>query len=156
MGRGGKTDAQGDRHRHSDLLDLFLVADRGDLALVRQRTQLGPAQATRPIQVSCHAGPPSIDDTADHRSALVFMVFWNYRLCVITPPGSVPLGWVGLYPCERSQVIVADAQRPNLSQMDGIEVKRGSHAPRYCKTCEHYKPPRSMSTALSKLYMLRS
>ena len=22
------------------------------------------------------------------------MVFWNYRLCVITPPGGVPPGWV--------------------------------------------------------------
>ncbi|EIW70199.1 hypothetical protein TREMEDRAFT_29571, partial [Tremella mesenterica DSM 1558] len=56
----------------------------------------------------------------------VFMVFWNYRLCVITSPGGVPPGW-----------------RPNIGQMDGMEVKRGSHAPRYCKTCEHYKPPRA-------------
>jgi hypothetical protein len=31
--------------------------------------------------------------SADH-SALVFMVFWNYRLCVVTPPGAVPQGWV--------------------------------------------------------------
>ncbi|WVQ98972.1 hypothetical protein IAU59_006104 [Kwoniella sp. CBS 9459] len=57
---------------------------------------------------------------------LVFMVFWNYRLCVITPPGGVPQGW-----------------RPNLSAMEGVEVKKGNHAPRYCKTCEHYKPPRA-------------
>ncbi|OCF55869.1 palmitoyltransferase PFA4 [Kwoniella mangroviensis CBS 10435] len=56
----------------------------------------------------------------------VFMVFWNYRLCVITPPGGVPHGW-----------------RPNLSSMEGQEVKKGNHAPRYCKTCEHYKPPRA-------------
>nr|XP_019042469.1 palmitoyltransferase PFA4 [Kwoniella bestiolae CBS 10118]OCF21399.1 palmitoyltransferase PFA4 [Kwoniella bestiolae CBS 10118] len=56
----------------------------------------------------------------------VFMVFWNYRLCVITPPGGVPTGW-----------------RPNLSSMEGLEVKKGNHAPRYCKTCEHYKPPRA-------------
>ncbi|WWC89794.1 uncharacterized protein L201_004720 [Kwoniella dendrophila CBS 6074] len=56
----------------------------------------------------------------------VFMVFWNYRLCVITPPGGVPNGW-----------------RPNLSAMEGVEVKKGNHAPRYCKTCEHYKPPRA-------------
>ncbi|KAK4687748.1 hypothetical protein P7C73_g2362, partial [Tremellales sp. Uapishka_1] len=55
----------------------------------------------------------------------IFMVFWNYRLCVITPPGSVPPGW-----------------RPNLSALEGMEVKKGNHGPRYCKTCEHYKPPR--------------
>jgi hypothetical protein len=28
------------------------------------------------------------------RSALIFMVFYNYRLCVKTPPGGVPAGWV--------------------------------------------------------------
>ncbi|OCF36404.1 palmitoyltransferase PFA4 [Kwoniella heveanensis BCC8398] len=27
--------------------------------------------------------------------------------------------------------------------MEGVEVKKGNHAPRYCKTCEHYKPPRA-------------
>ncbi|WVO14077.1 palmitoyltransferase PFA4 [Cryptococcus depauperatus] len=56
----------------------------------------------------------------------VFMVFWNYRLCVVTSPGLVPKGW-----------------RPNMSSMEGMEIKRGTHAPRYCKTCQHYKPPRA-------------
>nr|XP_018263587.1 palmitoyltransferase PFA4 [Kwoniella dejecticola CBS 10117]OBR85745.1 palmitoyltransferase PFA4 [Kwoniella dejecticola CBS 10117] len=56
----------------------------------------------------------------------VFMVFWNYRLCVITPPGGVPTGY-----------------RPNLNAVEGLEVKKGNHAPRYCKTCEHFKPPRA-------------
>ncbi|AAW41653.2 hypothetical protein CNBB1070 [Cryptococcus deneoformans B-3501A] len=55
-----------------------------------------------------------------------FMIFWNYRLCVITSPGSVPEGW-----------------RPNIGAMDGMEVKKGTHTPRYCKNCEHYKPPRA-------------
>ncbi|ORY29956.1 DHHC palmitoyltransferase-domain-containing protein [Naematelia encephala] len=59
-------------------------------------------------------------------NCLIFMVFWNYRLCVITPPGGVPQGW-----------------RPDMSSLDGMEVKRGSHAPRFCKMCEHYKPPRA-------------
>ncbi|WVQ78513.1 hypothetical protein IAT38_000599 [Cryptococcus sp. DSM 104549] len=59
-------------------------------------------------------------------NALVFMVFWNYRLCVVTLPGGVPSGW-----------------RPNMSAMEGMEVKKGTHSPRYCKSCEHYKPPRT-------------
>ncbi|KAI9637964.1 Palmitoyltransferase PFA4 [Dioszegia hungarica] len=57
---------------------------------------------------------------------LVFMIFWNYRLCIITPPGGVPSGW-----------------RPNMTALENMEVKKGSHGPRYCKTCEHYKPPRA-------------
>ncbi|WVR05338.1 hypothetical protein IAU60_002352 [Kwoniella sp. DSM 27419] len=71
-------------------------------------------------------------------NCLVFMVFWNYRLCVITPPGSVPQGW-----------------RPNLGAMDGIEVKKGNHAPRYCKTCEHYKPPRAHHCRQCKTCVLK-
>ncbi|WRT67380.1 uncharacterized protein IL334_004351 [Kwoniella shivajii] len=68
----------------------------------------------------------------------VFMVFWNYRLCVITPPGGVPHGW-----------------RPNLSAMEGVEVKKGNHAPRYCKTCEHYKPPRAHHCRQCKTCILK-
>ncbi|WWD09908.1 hypothetical protein V865_008037 [Kwoniella europaea PYCC6329] len=68
----------------------------------------------------------------------VFMVFWNYRLCVITPPGGVPIGW-----------------RPNLSSMEGQEVKKGNHAPRYCKTCEHYKPPRAHHCRQCKTCILK-
>ncbi|WWD01164.1 hypothetical protein V866_008103 [Kwoniella sp. B9012] len=68
----------------------------------------------------------------------VFMVFWNYRLCVITPPGGVPTGW-----------------RPNLSSMEGQEVKKGNHAPRYCKTCEHYKPPRAHHCRQCKTCILK-
>lgn len=60
-------------------------------------------------------------------SLLVFMIFWNYRLCITTLPGSVPPGW-----------------RPNMTALENMEVKKGSHGPRYCKTCEHYKPPRGM------------
>lgn len=29
-----------------------------------------------------------------------------------------------------------------MESSEGMEVKKGNHAPRYCKTCEHYKPPR--------------
>jgi hypothetical protein len=29
-----------------------------------------------------------------HGSLIVGMIFWNYYLCVTTPPGSIPPGWV--------------------------------------------------------------
>lgn len=32
-----------------------------------------------------------------------------------------------------------------MQTTEGMEVKKGNHAPRYCKTCEHYKPPRGES-----------
>jgi hypothetical protein len=35
-----------------------------------------------------------------------------------------------------------------MNDSDGMEVKKGNHAPRYCKTCEHYKPPRGKSFTL--------
>jgi hypothetical protein len=38
-----------------------------------------------------------------------------------------------------------------MNDSDGMEVKKGNHAPRYCKTCEHYKPPRGMFHSLSAL-----
>ncbi|ORX33793.1 DHHC palmitoyltransferase-domain-containing protein [Kockovaella imperatae] len=69
---------------------------------------------------------------------LVFMVFWNYRLCVTTPPGEVPRGW-----------------RPSLSNMEGVEVKKNSHAPRYCKMCNHYKPPRTHHCRQCKTCVLK-
>ena len=46
---------------------------------------------------------------------------------------------------DRCQGTVANHQRPNMNDSDGMEVKKGNHAPRYCKTCEHYKPPRGTS-----------
>ncbi|KAL1411028.1 Palmitoyltransferase [Vanrija albida] len=69
---------------------------------------------------------------------LVGMVWWNYYLCVSTPPGHVPQGW-----------------RPNLQSADHIEVKRGSHAPRFCKQCEHFKPPRAHHCRQCKACVLK-
>lgn len=42
----------------------------------------------------------------------------------------------------------ADHQRPNMDALEDMEVKKGSHGPRYCKTCEVYKPPRGKPHAL--------
>lgn len=37
---------------------------------------------------------PHADKPFFGNSLAAFMIFWNYRLCVITSPGSVPEGWV--------------------------------------------------------------
>ncbi|KAF9055877.1 palmitoyltransferase PFA4 [Panaeolus papilionaceus] len=56
---------------------------------------------------------------------LVGMLFWNYFLCVNLDPGAVPEGWV-----------------PDTTT-DGYEVKKLTGAPRYCRMCKQYKPPRT-------------
>ncbi|TBU62562.1 zf-DHHC-domain-containing protein [Dichomitus squalens] len=69
---------------------------------------------------------------------LVGMLLWNYRLCVITDPGGVPSSW-----------------RPDLNDMDGYEVKKLTRGPRYCRTCENYKPPRAHHCRQCKRCVLR-
>ncbi|CAG8605950.1 8431_t:CDS:2 [Funneliformis mosseae] len=55
----------------------------------------------------------------------VIMIFWNYYLTCTTDPGRVPKGW---YPEENQE---------------NVELKRTTRAPRYCKTCAAFKPPRT-------------
>ncbi|KXN88865.1 Palmitoyltransferase PFA4 [Leucoagaricus sp. SymC.cos] len=55
----------------------------------------------------------------------VVLLLWNYYLCVNTDPGTVPDTW-----------------RPD-THSDGFEVKKLTGAPRYCRMCQKYKPPRS-------------
>lgn len=59
---------------------------------------------------------------------LLGLLWWNYALCVRTDPGAVPRGW-----------------SPDLDpQSDGVvEVKRLSGRPRFCRSCNAYKPPRA-------------
>lgn len=63
-------------------------------------------------------------------NALVALIFTNYYLCVRTDPGSVPREW-----------------EPDWAALDesgaGLEVKRHTGAPRYCRLCDAYKPPRA-------------
>ncbi|QRW22306.1 DHHC palmitoyltransferase [Rhizoctonia solani] len=66
------------------------------------------------------------------------MVFWNYIWTVRTDPGTVPKGW-----------------KPDLRSTEGYEVKKLTGAPRYCRTCERYKPPRSHHCRQCKKCVLR-
>ncbi|OAD08697.1 Zn(2)-C6 fungal-specific transcription factor, partial [Mucor lusitanicus CBS 277.49] len=55
----------------------------------------------------------------------VLMALINYFLTCKTDPGSVPNRWV------------------SSLQQAFIEVKKSTHTPRFCKTCNNYKPPRT-------------
>ncbi|KAI8362659.1 DHHC palmitoyltransferase-domain-containing protein [Blakeslea trispora] len=54
----------------------------------------------------------------------VAMIFINYYLTCATNPGIVPQHWL-----PRQQAY--------------IEVKKSTHAPRFCRTCDNHKPPRT-------------
>ncbi|KAI0348281.1 zf-DHHC-domain-containing protein [Trametopsis cervina] len=59
-------------------------------------------------------------------NALLGMLWWNYYLCVATNPGEVPKSW-----------------QPDFQGDEGYEVKKLTRRPRYCRTCENFKPPRA-------------
>ncbi|KAH8102412.1 zf-DHHC-domain-containing protein [Cristinia sonorae] len=69
---------------------------------------------------------------------LVGMLWWNYYLCVVTDPGSVPKHW-----------------KPDTQDEEGYEVKKLTRGPRYCRTCESYKPPRAHHCSQCKRCVLR-
>ncbi|KAM5535856.1 hypothetical protein V8D89_010474 [Ganoderma adspersum] len=69
---------------------------------------------------------------------LVAMLLWNYRLCIITDPGGVPPSW-----------------KPDVNDSDGYEVKKLTRGPRFCRTCENYKPPRAHHCRQCKRCVLR-
>ncbi|RPD57081.1 palmitoyltransferase PFA4 [Lentinus tigrinus ALCF2SS1-6] len=69
---------------------------------------------------------------------LVGLLLWNYRLCVMTDPGGVPSTW-----------------RPDMNDDDGYEVKKLTRGPRYCRSCENYKPPRAHHCRQCKRCVLR-
>ncbi|ORX48789.1 zf-DHHC-domain-containing protein [Hesseltinella vesiculosa] len=54
----------------------------------------------------------------------IIMIFVNYALTCLTDPGHVPPNWI------------PEDQRH-------LEVKRSTHAPRFCKKCNNFKPPRT-------------
>ncbi|ORZ10242.1 DHHC palmitoyltransferase-domain-containing protein [Absidia repens] len=57
-------------------------------------------------------------------NVFIILIYINYALTCLTDPGTVPINWIP-------------------QQQHHLEVKRSTHAPRFCKTCNNYKPPRS-------------
>ncbi|KAI7872791.1 DHHC palmitoyltransferase-domain-containing protein [Spinellus fusiger] len=54
----------------------------------------------------------------------VIFIYINYALTCTIDPGTVPLNWMP-------------------DQQTHFEVKRSTHKPRFCKTCNNFKPPRT-------------
>ncbi|KAF8324127.1 zf-DHHC-domain-containing protein [Clavulina sp. PMI_390] len=63
---------------------------------------------------------------------LVGILYWNYFSTVHTPPGNTPPGWDAVY-----------------------EGKRSTSAPRYCRSCKQYKPPRAHHCRQCNKYVLK-
>ncbi|KAM0755032.1 zf-DHHC-domain-containing protein [Meredithblackwellia eburnea MCA 4105] len=59
---------------------------------------------------------------------LLILLLYNYYLCVLTDPGEVPKEW---------------APDPRDMENEGVEVKKLTGGPRFCRTCRVYKPPRA-------------
>ncbi|CDS03700.1 hypothetical protein LRAMOSA01101 [Lichtheimia ramosa] len=57
-------------------------------------------------------------------NVFIILLYINYALVCLTDPGCVPENWM------------PDTQTH-------MEVKRSTHEPRFCKTCNNYKPPRT-------------
>jgi len=130
-------------------MDLLLLADRRGMALVRTGNQHRPAKAPDPFQVSCSFCFSNIVAWAVLMvSALVFMVFWNYRLCVITPPGSVPSGWVNyLFWQHYQQLMVSDLtcikgtrwkSREGVMPQDTARLANTTNPPEVSYSCLEY------------------
>ncbi|KAF8585118.1 zf-DHHC-domain-containing protein [Ramaria rubella] len=56
-------------------------------------------------------------------NALIGLLYWNYFMTVVTDPGRVPNAW-----------------KP---EGDDYEVKKLTGGPRFCRTCDSFKPPRA-------------
>ncbi|KAF8527561.1 zf-DHHC-domain-containing protein [Hysterangium stoloniferum] len=65
---------------------------------------------------------------------LIGLLYLNYFKCVMTEPGSVPHRW-----------------KP---EGDDIEVKKLTGGPRYCRTCDNYKPPRAHHCRQCKRFVI--
>ncbi|GAA6059464.1 hypothetical protein JCM10212_005403 [Sporobolomyces blumeae] len=61
-------------------------------------------------------------------NVLLALLYLNYALTVATDPGSIPKGW-----------------EPNWDAIETgqAEVKKLTGGPRFCRTCQAYKPPRA-------------
>ncbi|KAH8555611.1 DHHC palmitoyltransferase-domain-containing protein [Umbelopsis sp. PMI_123] len=70
-------------------------------------------------------------------NAIIIMLLINYALVCNTDPGAVPINWV------------PPTQQPSF------EVKRSNYEPRFCRTCENYKPARSHHCSTCKRCVLK-
>ena len=59
-------------------------------------------------------------------SLAAFMIFWNYRLCVITSPGSVPEGWVSYLHADNGNRLAQ-----GIDTNDGLGRSRGQISVRW-------------------------
>ena len=115
-------------HSQLNLFHFLLVANIHHMAMVRPGVDRRAPRSSRAVQVRVHPGSSrNLNTYMNHgASFLVGMLLWNYWLCVLIDPGRVPEGW-----------------QPDVRSEQGYEVKPLTGAPRFCRTCAKYKPPRA-------------
>ena len=87
------------------------------------------------------------------RSIFVGILLYNYYLCVVTDPGTVPHNWVrNAFAKAGVPHLCEFIQEPEFDDNDGYEVKKQSGAPRYCRMCKKFKPPRAHHCKTCKRY----
>jgi hypothetical protein len=83
---------------------------------------------------------------------LVAMVYYNYYLACATDPGRVPTDWVSLcgyvtivksQTYKRSIKYIIQEPPANIAQPSEEGKRMGITGPRFCKSCNIFKPPRS-------------
>eukprot|EP01023_Acetabularia_acetabulum_P025472 TRINITY_DN24388_c0_g2_i1.p1 TRINITY_DN24388_c0_g2~~TRINITY_DN24388_c0_g2_i1.p1 ORF type:complete len:348 (-),score=6.49 TRINITY_DN24388_c0_g2_i1:327-1229(-) len=77
-------------------------------------------------------------------SSLVFMMLWSYLACVASSPGYVPQNWHPFVDDEEAQQMME--RLPYLYQMFD---RSDPLSPRYCRKCQHWKPPRTHHDSVS-------
>ncbi len=88
------------------------------------------------------------------RSILVGILLYNYYLCVVTNPGVVPNNWVrNAFATTGVVQLYEFIQEPEFDDTDGYEVKKLSGAPRHCRMCKRYKPPRAHHCKTCRRYV---
>ncbi|CAO3624215.1 unnamed protein product [Cunninghamella blakesleeana] len=70
-----------------------------------------------------------------------FLLSYNYYLAITTEPGRVPDGWEPPYSL--------------INEPEQVQIKNGETGPRYCRTCEAYKPPRTHHCRVCKRCVLK-
>jgi hypothetical protein len=91
-------DRQGDRYIPFNIIYILYLTNMGNLAMVWEDGICRSPKAPDSLQVRFHLMrlSPLFPCTSADGSAAVGMIWWNYRLCVTTNPGSVPDGYVRL------------------------------------------------------------
>lgn len=116
-----------------------------------------PLSSSRSLSPSSEIHPLVSEEPCTNHSYVVLWCSWCYGIT-----GSAPQltrgefrgdGCVIPIALRPSNVLNKLLQQPDVQDGDGYEVKKLTRGPRYCRTCEEYKPPRAHHCKQCKRYV---